>query len=166
MSREVGRCRNVVNYMLTHATQDQRIFLYTKAPSADKVGSGWATWNNHLQDMSRSIAAITMKALEDEETKAYGGKKAKSKAGAKITATLSAVDGRLTKLKAAKEEANAKSTTATYFTKMSTTASSCSLSSSSSSSSSSRNQSCSAQEASVTPVGATPKRKRIQIDTA
>ena len=73
MGREVGRCRNVVNYMMTHATQDQRIFLYTKAPSADKVGSGWATWNNHLQDMSRSIAAVTMKALEDEETKVFGG---------------------------------------------------------------------------------------------
>ena len=85
MGREVGRCRNVVSYMLTHATNDQKIFLLSKPPSTEKVGEDWTLWSNKLQEIGLSIAAVTMKELAAEEARLFGDKKAKSKAGAKRT---------------------------------------------------------------------------------
>lgn len=153
MGRDVGRCRNVVKFMMTHATNDQKTFLLAKPPSTDKVGCAWMSWNNQLQDVSRSIAEVTMKALADEEMLVYGERQNKSNAGAKVTATISAVDGRLTRLKSAREDKTKILTTASYFTK--TPSPDVNLLSSSSSS-----KSCSAFEEAQS---STPKKARYQI---
>ena len=58
-----------------------------------------------------------MRSLLEDEIKHLGAKTAKSNAGAKLTATISAVDGRLTTLKTVKEGAKTKPKTASYFVK-------------------------------------------------
>ena len=99
LGRDVGRSRNVANHMMTHTTEEQRLFLLTRPPSTDKVGTDWIVWHNRLKDISRAVAEVTMRSLLEDEIKHLGAKTAKSNAGAKLTATISAVDGRLTKLK-------------------------------------------------------------------
>ena len=101
MSREVGRCRSVVNYMLTHATKEQLSFLSLRMPPKGDDAKKWTEWLNSLKEISRSVTQLTMATLIEQELKCFGEKVTKSKAGAKQTATLSAVDRRLTKLKAA-----------------------------------------------------------------
>ena len=187
MGRDVGRCRNVVNYMLTYATKDQKVFLLSKPPSIEKVGEDWTLWSNKLQEIDRSITVVTMKELAAVDAKLFGDKKAKSKAGAKVTATISAVDKRLTTLKSARDKSNPKSVMLSFTVAsstnlmeappnlvkgpMSTSSSSsssasfsathCAVQESSSSSASSSATHCAAQESPATPSRAL-KRQRKQ----
>ena len=107
LSREVSRSKNVFAYMIGHASQGELAFLNGKQPSKDRVEDQWTKWHSQLKAIGRSISTVTMAALLDEELKYFGEKSNKSKAGAKVTATVSAVDKRITNLKAAKvEESN------------------------------------------------------------
>ena len=90
--------------MIGHASEGELAFLNGKQPSKDRVGDQWTKWHSQLKAIGRSISTVTMAALLDEELKYFGEKSNKSKAGAKVTATVSAVDKRITNLKAAKAE--------------------------------------------------------------
>ena len=68
LSREVSRSRNVFAYMIGHA------FLIGIQPSKDRVGDQWTTWHSQLKAIGRSISAVTMAALLDEELKYFGEK--------------------------------------------------------------------------------------------
>lgn len=171
MGREVGRCRNVVNYMLTYATKDQKLFLSSKPPSTEKVGEDWTLWSNKLQEIGRSIMIVTMAGLAAEEAKLFGDKKVKSKAGAKITATISAVDKRLTTLKSGRDKTSSKSATSSSFTAVASSNSKEAPSTpadektTTSSSSSSSKVSCAAAKSPTTPSRALKRQRKDEITT-
>ena len=102
--REMNRCKGVVAYMIGQANRKQKDFLNSKKPRHNDNGKEWTQWHEKLKEISRDITAATMLALDAEEATYLKGK-SKSKAGAKLIATVSAVDGRLSKVKAAKGSA-------------------------------------------------------------
>lgn len=101
-SRERLRAKNVVEYMQKLLTEEQKAFLRKPQPSKETPGSEWTTWNQTLKNIGRDVTSATMLFLrkEEERCREPGGKE-KSKQGAKVTQTVVAVDGRISKIKSA-----------------------------------------------------------------
>jgi hypothetical protein len=101
-SRERLRAKNVVEYMQKLLTDAQRTFLKKPQPSKETPGNAWTAWNQSLKNIGRELTTATTAFLRKEEEKCRDpGGKEKSKQGAKVTQTVVAVDGRISKIKRA-----------------------------------------------------------------